>query len=631
MEIVRRFGLWIIAGVIILLALGFEFTVVQKVAKQRVAKVDELESRHDSLEGHAERPNDIPGTNWIPIATEGAKKISSQLDKCAKYLSDQPRRCHTRLFFEDEESGLGKEVEGEYEWLILYNKYNAKLQEQLSEAGLFGWQPSVLADWGSGVPTAEQISEAQQLHWFQKDLADTLTDQVARDFAEFLRPPPDNPNVFPNKPSDLVVTRKIAGRPELDEPLRFVDIEKLRAVLEAILINEEQLDLATIFDKHLSSGDDAKNFDWARVLGLTMDPEQKEYLDALIPPKEDLANRQRFVDFAMELRTLRYRSDVVGLLENHDDGINDFKKVAAKVKQVSPMDRVRLLKEIREDWTSTRIAQTIAAIVSVRDEKDYRLLRENHSPQIASIGNVTVERPMMDLSGMAEEGFMGGRPGVMPGARDAFGGPRRPVPATSPERRSAPSPTTRPGAEPSRMPGRSGLESRMMPGTERRFAPRGETLYKTTRFGMSVRLEFEHLPIFLRRLLSNSWHYQIRIETITPAEGTFAESRGLSQPSMRSPRTGIQPSAPMAAYRTPRPSTDREPSFTTAGREMAAPLRNYVDVAISGEGYQFVPLLEKLEKEKKAVPERTPGGETPAPAAGPARTTERPVRPETNP
>ena len=91
-----------------------------------------------------------------------------------------------------------------------------------------------------------------------------------------------------------------------------------------------------------------------------------------------------------ELRSVRYRSDVIGLLQNHDDGKNGFADVAERVKDVSPEGRAKLRKEIREEWSATRVAQTIATIVTIKNEKDYHLLRDNHSPQIAGIRNVQV-------------------------------------------------------------------------------------------------------------------------------------------------------------------------------------------------------------------------------------------------
>jgi len=575
MEIVRKFGLWIIAAMIALLAIGFYIAMVRNVAKTRLSEVAALEKRRDELKKHADKPKAIPGKNWIEEARKQAVKISRQLDQCASYLAVQPRNNHTRLFFADEHAAAGTEVEGTSAWLGLYEKYTMELQNQIYDAGLTNWNIQVPKPWGMLVPTDEEKVAAQELYWFQKDLADALTDQVEKDFAEFLKPRPGEPAKWPNKPSDLVISRTIAGEPKLDESLRFLNPEKLVAVLEAILINEHEEDLPTIFNKHLSS----EGYSWNRVLRVTMDDEQKQFLDGLVPPGNDLANRQRFVDYVMELRSVRYRTDVIGLLQNHDDGINRFKEVADRVKEISDEGRAKLLEEIREgeEWTETRIAQTIATIVTVKDEKDYNLLRRNHSPQVAEITGVSIVQL--------------GEPQAAASAAERDDARHAPMGLSG----------RRPGASTGRLSGRRPGER--ADGGAAPAAPPQAVPAKVTQFGFSVKIEFEHLPVFLRRLLSNSWRYKIIIQKIEPIGTSVSMGRATSG-RVAASRGGMRGGPRTAGGR----ATGRRGTRTDrrAGRPDT---RNYVWVTISGEGYQFTPLRTQLEagQKKKESPKKKPG------------------------
>jgi len=568
MDIIRKHGLWIVAGVIIIFAIGFYFTVVRKLSAERAAKIDVLETRRDSLKNHASKPDEIPGPKWIPTAAAHAEAVAKQLERCADYLAHQPRNCHTRLFFEDERTGMGKEVVGKIEWTDLLETNILLLQRQLEEAELYGWIPNVAMPWQNQIPTDAQIQEAQEIFWFEKDLADALTGQVERDFAEFLDAAGGAKAGAFQKPADLVINRKLS---RLDELIRLYPREKLLAVLEAILINKEQVDLPTIFDRHLRS----EGFPWDRVMGITMDDDQRQFLKELVPPGNDLANRQRFVDYVMELRTVRYRSDVIGLLENHDDGINDFKHVATSVKEVSPEGRARLIREMREDWNETRIAQTIATVVSVYDEKDYRLIRDNHNPQVVDISNVNITRPYVPVPQYDMAAVSG------PGGRRA---------------RSAPSTSADRGAMGQGQTG--GMTT---------------AYFKTTGFSMDVMIELEHLPVLMRRLLGNSWYYSIVIDGITPAQEGSAEGvRGSIRESgipnlRRSSRTDAS-GAHATAIRS-RTTTDGE-------TDAAIALRNYVWVPIIGEGYQFTPLRDTLKTESAQYPESAPGPEPAGPNSG---------------
>ena len=131
--------------------------------------------------------------------------------------------------------------------------------------------------------------------------------------------------------------------------------------------------------------------------------------------------------------------------------------------------------------------------------------------------------------------------------------------------------------------------------------------YNIFEFDFMVKIEFEHLPVFLRRFLNNSWRYKITIKSIKPAETSSLSGRELAGSRGRTV-AGMRPSRDR-----PLPDPSRRAAGTAKEEEMPSVLRNYVWVTISGEGYQFTPLLAQLKgaaREKTALkPEqKTPAG-----------------------
>ena len=341
------------------------------------------------------------------------------LDQCELYLARQPRWAHTIRFFTEGPFGPETEVPLDHpnDWLNLYHQYNQELQQQLIDAGM-SYTVETL-DWGTSVPTPEGIGAAMEMYWFQKDLIDFLTQQVEKDFAAYLEfKAKGRADPFPAKPFDLVVNRSPA---RLDEFLRSTSREKLVAVLGAIVVNRQQQDLATIFntllpDEKKPDGTIVYGFPWERpasekehgsVRGFTMDEAQEKFLAEMLPPdKPDLSDRQRFLDYVMELRMVRYRADVIGLLESHH-----FDSLAAALRRGTEAELNGILNDIADVngvWNTTRIAEAISAIVSINNENDFLLVRNNHAPDIAALISLTV-----GAAGETSAGMLMGGPGSM--------------------------------------------------------------------------------------------------------------------------------------------------------------------------------------------------------------------------
>jgi hypothetical protein len=573
---------------------------VHSVAKQVSATRSKIEGRRDQLRAESLKGNKIPNPTMIRFARENAERVSALLDQCELYLARQPRWAHTIRFFT--EGPYGPEIEVPLDrpndWLTLYHQYNQELQQQLVNAGM-PYTVQTL-DWGTSVPTPEGIAAAMEIYWFQKDLIDFLTQQVEKDFATYLDfKAKGRADPFPAKPYDLVVNTKPA---RLDEFLRSISRDKLVAVLGAIVVNREQQDLATIFntllpDEKKPDGTIAEyGFPWERpasdrgehnsVRGFTMDEAQEKFLAEMLPPgKPDLSNRQRFLDYVMELRMVRYRADVIGLLESHH-----FDTLAAALRRGTEEELSGILSDIADVngiWTTTRIAEAISAIVSINNPNDFALVRNNHSPEIAALVNLTL--------GASEAGVLTGAGGREGGGRGAVGGRR----------------VSHDESGSSRTAGAAG------PGAD---------MYKVRTFDMQVRLRFERIPVFVRRLISNSWRYRVQIIEVLPVE--TIQGRGAGPAGMGAPAGGGRGVAPgrVGGRRTrdednpgEAPATAGAPRRNRAAETPLIEAGNFVVLHLTGEAYQFSPLMAKYRNKLDTSTSATPA--VPAPAGRPATPT----------
>jgi len=611
MNAMRKFGPVIIAAVLVIGAVAFYVSVVRKLAAKRGSAMSDLESRRNRLKEIARQ---VPNPGRIDAAEEAARRENLQADRCEELLGDQARLCHTRRFFKSEEFGhtdYGKPIEGEVEWLRMYTRENERLHQMLYDANMVDW--IVEENWGERLPLDEEIQEAQEMYWFQHDLAELLTDNTEAAFQHLIDTLVTGEDRFPKTPADLVINFNPS---RLDELLRALPIEKLEAVLEAIVINEGQADLATIFDTYLSSEDPNEDFSWNRVLGLTMNERQRLFLAQIRPTdRPDLSYHQRFVDYVMDLRSVRYQRDVVGLLERH--GFKD--DLAKSMTRLTQEERERI-RELIKGWNRTRLAQAIANIVSVQDEKDYSLLRDNHKMKLAEVGQVSITRPYAATTRGVEGGLGPAEMEPMRGGPGEFerGGPMRGGP----------------------MPMRGGV------GRETMAAQAGSDIAKVTEFSLSIKVEFERIPIVLRRLMSTDWRYDVVVTQIQPVEGTASLSatgerlgetyRPMAGPGRAAPltapaRTAVPRAAPYPTRRPePRPTTPTpgrisprttpgapgatmppgpgaEPGAAPPGAEVAVVEgRQYVWVDLECRAYQYVPLMEKIKARREGASRETP-------------------------
>lgn len=511
MDVVRKFGLYMVAGVLLLAAIVFYFLVVNKASSRRSTELAKIESHAKELASYA---RNVPNPKQVEVTREAYEKERQNLDACEQLFAGQPRDRQRRLFFLTEDPThpeYCKTCTGEVQWLERYETAIEELHLRLEDAGMSDW---IVADnpWGTSVPERSQIQAAQEAYWFQKDLVEMLTDGIEAEFEKLIKMLKGGAEGFPKGPADLVIdfNATLRGRDvtNLDESLRNLPSDKLRNVLEAIIINRKELDLPSIFDEYLSEHD----YSWDKVRELTMDEKQRQFLSKVRSPNEpDLSYHQRFVDYVTELRTVRYRKDVLGLLSRH--GFKEIEKLANAPGQET---RERIRKELSE-WNPTKLAQAIASVVSIRDQADYELVRDNHKLKLAAVEGLTFTRPV-EQEAAATDG--------------RAGSPGRPSPESG-----------------GRSRGSRGAPGEMGDGRGR---PKAENeLGRIWTFTMRVKVEFERIPVFQRRFMSNCWHYGLEIDRVAPGGGSSETTR--AAPSSRGWTPGAEEHGSGGRRRTPEP------------------------------------------------------------------------------
>lgn len=540
MEAVRKFGVWVVSALLIIGAVAFYILVVRKMTVEAKTRITQIETRRNSLKTYAAAPQTVYYDAQIEAVRKFTEQLGRQTEDAELYLGSQPRRCNTRWFYDNEifaPRGAPEEIRAPMAWLSEYIRHNEELRAQIAATPFSNAiRVTTLDRWGDNVPTPEQITSAMEYYWFQKDFADILTGYVEQDFIKVIEAMRDSGTGFPATPADLIINRSPT---RLDgEFLRGIRNDAdLRAVLAAILFNEQELDLALIFNRIMPD-----TLPWERppeeqndptkysVLGLSMDDEQRKFMDRLLPPgKPDYFNNQRFVTYVRDFRTVRYRSDVVRLLESHG-----FADVAESLRKGTKEEYARLLSDINNpgEWTRTKLAQAIAAVVNVKDETDYNLIKANHDPQIQEIRSYTFRTP----------GGMNG------------------VPESHPD------------------------------------------VYLTVPFTLTVKISFDRIPVFLRRLMCNNWLPDVSILRVSPVAAGRAIPVG-------APRPGAIPPPP----RPGAPATGTTPAARTPVPDVSPDISNLVDIAnnvvieLTGNAHTFKPLLPKVQaKEAEAAAKSVP-------------------------
>jgi len=553
----KGIAFWVLVGMIAAGAFAFYIVVVRGEQKQHAHKRQELLSRKTALENLKQKgdsQNGLPNEEWIQAARAQSVRMLKQVEKSYELLLNQRRRCHSRIFYVNpkEPAHMRREIDITREkvrWRRRYQVRCLRLRRQLESderltgsAGVFSFR-----DWGVGLPTDFEIKDAQAEFWLQKDVCDVLTNRAITDIELTLAERQDErlKSLF-----DVVRSPRLA---DAETYLRGQQKDELVGILHDLLINMRGENLPRLFARYGM---------WKQIEPFTMDEAQKELVEYLVHPDQDRAD---LVDFINDLRNVRYRADMADLARNHNQ-----KELARLLARTDAKADVRIL-EVISAWDEARLAAFITTVTCITAEEDYEAILGNHQVNVASVDEFR-------LSGATGMGVMGA---IDPGLEEHD--------ALMDE-------------EP--MEGEPGMPADYGAPTRAYIIPGMPDVCEIIPFRLSVRMHFEDLPAFMRRLLSLDWRIRVKKLGIVKA-GPVARREGgpgeepwgpgefpeedwdieAERPDEEfDPRFGAPPGA--------RPLTEEE-QLQQMLEQIVAP-KELVAVSMECDALRFLPLWRKL-------------------------------------
>jgi len=373
MDFLKKFGFWIIVGVVCAGALLFYSLVVRAQGAIYAGRIRELESRRDTLGSLARKGDQTPNKFWIEREKELKDLVEAEIRKCQELIVRQRRSNQVKLFW-NEDDPLKKEVDSRSAWLEFYFRQTERVGAQIEASGV---APKTLVSfpnyWGNSLPTWGEIRNAQVNFWLRKDIVDLLTNQAERDLVEELKLRRDE------RLKTLLDVVQNVNPGALSTILQAMPKETLAAILQEILVNSEQLDLMEIFGRYGI---------YERVVEVTADRAQQQFVRDLRGSNKD---RPDLADFVTDLRWVRYRDDLIGLFKNHE-----FAELSDRLRDLEPASRASLIEEINGiNWRPLRLARAIEAAVSISDERDLNVVLYNHRVRAASIDTLSFENTLV--------------------------------------------------------------------------------------------------------------------------------------------------------------------------------------------------------------------------------------------
>jgi len=561
MDFLKKFGFWILCGMVALGAVAFYFLLVRAQGELRAGEIDKLESRKNKLSSLAGQGAETKNKKWIDQQGELAELVAAEIKECQRLIVHQRRDNEVKLFGSDDGYGaLKKEVANRSLWRQYYLKHVARVKEQLEASGVASAGLVSFPDyWGQRLPSWGEIRNAQVHFWLRKDMVDLLTNQHAKDIVVELK--------YRGEPR-LVTLLDVVLNPKpgtLSSVLQAMPKKTLAAVLQDVVANSRQADLAEIFTRYGV---------YKHVRDITMDKRQQQFLRDLRSRDKD---RNDLADFIMDLRMVRYREDLVGLFKN-----NGFPELASRLRDWGPTSRNLLIDDISSPrWRPLRLAGAIEAAVAIVDERDMNVILRNHRVRLASISTLTFENTEVFAI----------RPTAGRGGNDGGGGDDRGRGDDSGDR----------GRRSGSVGARRGVEG----------------VYHAFPFSLSVTMEFRHIPVLVRRLLMSDW--RIEIQGISVGKASRPDERRSGRGSEEEkgpggvaigaegpgggkkivvPKTGFLPGGAPVAEGEGEDAEDKKNEEDNAPR--VAP-RNYVKVDLRLEARQFYPLWKAQNPEKAAI------------------------------
>ncbi len=394
MEFMKKIGVWIGAVALIVSAVVFYVFVVKDAGKMRSEIMSEVVSRRDKLKTMARKGQETKGPEWIENAKKQTKIWEQERNQLRELVVKQPRRAQTRWFYDDEFGAVRTEIRERSQWLTRYDVATVALSDVAGRSPKFSGISLSLESWGGKLPQDADIQRAQTTYWFQKDMVDLLTY--------------NEPNIINN----ILAIRKdkllpdlfaVVRNPQPGEPsarLRFAEQETLSNALIDILTAPNGCDLRVILSRYEMEVEGKKQSLWQWVYDLTFSAPQKAFIDAL-----EADEHVNLVTFIMDLRTVRFRDDLLGLLRKHLSEAPDELGVVIKYLDAPTPALERTLRREIGGWEAVLVADVIGYAVSLVDERDFELVLENHRPPVLGIG-FNYQRGTHDLSSRGVNGYI---------------------------------------------------------------------------------------------------------------------------------------------------------------------------------------------------------------------------------
>ena len=392
MEFIKKIGVWIAAVVLIVSAIMFYLLVVKDAGKERAERMQEIETRRDDLNRMAGK--ETKGPEWIQYAEKQTNIWEQERNQLREFVVRQPRRAQTRWFYDDEFGAVRTEIRERSQWLNRYDQETEQLRAVAKRSRRFSGIGLAFQSWGGKLPQDWEIQKAQTDFWFQKDMIDLLTY--------------NEPDVI----NDILAIRKdkllpdlfaVVRNPQPEEPsarLRFAAPETLSSALIDILTAPNGCDLRVILSRYEMEVEGKKQSLWQWVYDLTFSAPQKAFIDAL-----ETDEHVNLVSFIMDLRTVRFRDDLLGLLRKHLSEAPDQLGVVIKYLETPTPALERTLRREIGGWEAVLVADVIGYAVSLVDKRDFELVLENHRPPVLGIG-FSYQKGKQDLWSEGVNGYI---------------------------------------------------------------------------------------------------------------------------------------------------------------------------------------------------------------------------------
>lgn len=385
LEFLKTKGVWLVAAVLCVSAIVFIFVpYAQKARKTQIAQTS-LESQKGQL-NKLSLLKEIPNSSWIDKGQTVAQDVQKRFEASKLFFANQRHVCQSRRFYTDEFGMAREPIKGSLQWLGRYETEFQAMRAELAALATAGggaaWLPKPMTVWGSRLPQDVEITTAMLEFWLQKDLADLLSNSEPKDLDNYLS------RQIPEVGTGFNLIRNGNPKEPVAALLRLVSDkhlteQQLRTILKQILVGAQGGNLANLLSAYVLTATPGAPPEtvWTTVQAVTTDRSQLGALERL-QNDNDWSN---LYSFAMDLKTVRFRNDLTGLLGNHKAENPRFGHLITLIEETDPREQASQLNQIDlpkdnrpPDWSLQSVAEAISCLLVVANREDYDLLVKNH-------------------------------------------------------------------------------------------------------------------------------------------------------------------------------------------------------------------------------------------------------------